>query len=52
MEFDLELYRREVRVSESPRIRLSAIDIAPDFPQHTLVFVHGFGDRPPSGAIS
>ncbi len=45
MEFDLELYRREVRVSESPRIRLSAIDIAPDFPQHTLVFVHGFGGQ-------
>ncbi len=45
MEIDLELYRREVRTSESPRIRLSAIDIAPDRPLRTLVFVHGFGGQ-------
>ncbi len=45
MEIDLELYRREVRTSETPRIRLSAIDIAPDRPLRTLVFVHGFGGQ-------
>jgi long-chain acyl-CoA synthetase len=42
---DLDLYRREVRVSTSPRIRLSAIDIAPERYQRTFVFIHGFGGR-------
>jgi len=41
MEVDLELYRREVRVS--PSIQLSVIDIAPERPRHTFVFVHGYG---------
>lgn len=45
MDIDLELYRHEVRVSEDPLIRLSAIDIHPDQPQHTLVFIHGFGGK-------
>src|SRR3954469_17056476 len=45
MELDLELYRREVRVSTEPLVRLSAIDIAPDHAQRTLVFVHGFGGQ-------
>jgi long-chain acyl-CoA synthetase len=45
MEIDLELYRREVRVSASPLVRLSAIDIAPDRPQTTMVFIHGFGGQ-------
>src|SRR5690606_31949895 len=45
MELDLELYRREVRVSTTPLVRLSAIDIAPDHPQRTIVFVHGFAGQ-------
>jgi long-chain acyl-CoA synthetase len=43
MDLDLELYRREVRVSSQPLVRLSAIDICPDRPARTLVFIHGFG---------
>ena len=43
MEIDLELYRREVRVSSTPLIQLSVIDIAPEQPRYTFVFVHGYG---------
>lgn len=43
MDVDLELYRREVRVSYNPAVNLSVIDIAPDFPLSTMVFLHGFG---------
>jgi len=43
MDIDLELYRHEVRVSTHPLVRLSAIDISPDRPQWTMVFIHGFG---------
>ena len=45
MDIDLELYRREVRISTHPLVRLSAIDIAPEHPQWTMVFVHGFGGQ-------
>ncbi|MBI4770173.1 MAG: alpha/beta fold hydrolase, partial [Chloroflexi bacterium] len=45
MDIDLELYRREVRVSSQPLMRLSAIDISPDRPQRTFVFLHGFGGQ-------
>ncbi|MBI3242387.1 MAG: alpha/beta fold hydrolase [Chloroflexi bacterium] len=45
MDIDLELYRHEIRVSTNPLIRLSAIDIAPDRPQWTMVFIHGFGGQ-------
>lgn len=45
MDIDIELYRREVRVCSSPLVRLSAIDIAPDRPRRTLVFLHGFGGQ-------
>ena len=45
MQLDLELYRREVRVSTNPLVRLSAIDIAPDHAERTLVFVHGYGGQ-------
>lgn len=45
MKVDLELYRQDVRVSVRPLVRLSIIDIAPEQPQHTLVFLHGFGGR-------
>ncbi len=43
MDVDIELYRREVRISAQPIIRLSAIDIAPDRHRRTIVFLHGFG---------
>src|SRR5919106_3337964 len=52
MTIDLDLYRHEVRVSTSPLVhktaslvRLSAIDISPDHPQRTFVFIHGFGGQ-------
>jgi long-chain acyl-CoA synthetase len=34
-----------VRVSTNPLVRLSAIDISPDHPQRTFVFLHGFGGQ-------
>jgi long-chain acyl-CoA synthetase len=43
LEVDIELYRREVRLSSQPLVRLSVIDIAPEQPPRTFVFVHGFG---------
>ena len=43
MEIDLELYRREVWVSTNPPVQLSLIDIAPEHPRHTIVFIHGYG---------
>lgn len=45
MDIDLDLYRHEVRVSTNPLVRLSAIDISPEHPQRTCVFVHGFGGQ-------
>lgn len=45
MDIDLGLYRHEVRVSSDPLVRLSAIDISPDRPQRTFVFLHGFGGQ-------
>ncbi len=45
MDIDLDLYRHEVRVSANPLVRLSAIDISPDLPQRTFVFIHGFGGQ-------
>src|SRR5215510_3548003 len=45
MHIDLDLYRHEVRVSASPLVRLSAIDISPEQPQRTFVFIHGFGGQ-------
>ena len=45
MEIDLELYRSGVAVSTEPLVRLSAIDIAPEQPRRTLLFLHGFGGR-------
>jgi pimeloyl-ACP methyl ester carboxylesterase len=45
MDIDLDLYRREVRVSSNPLVRLSAIDVSPDHPQQTFVFLHGFGGQ-------
>ncbi len=45
MTVDLELYRNEVRVSENPPVTLSIIDIAPELPRRTLIFLHGFGGQ-------
>ncbi|MFH2101931.1 MAG: alpha/beta fold hydrolase [Chloroflexota bacterium] len=45
MNIDHELYRHEVRVATDPLVRLSAIDISPDRPQHTFLFLHGFGGQ-------
>jgi long-chain acyl-CoA synthetase len=45
MDIDLDLYRHEVRISANPLVRLSAIDISPDHPQRTFVFIHGFGGQ-------
>jgi long-chain acyl-CoA synthetase len=45
MRLDLELFRREVRISDEPLIRLSAIDMAPDHPRRTFIFIHGFGGQ-------
>ncbi|MEP7358107.1 MAG: alpha/beta fold hydrolase, partial [Anaerolineales bacterium] len=43
MDVDIELYRREVHISATPLVRLSAIDIAPPRPLRTIVFIHGLG---------
>jgi len=43
IETHLELYREEVLISETPPLRLSYIDIMPENPIGTMVFVHGFG---------
>lgn len=43
MPIDLDLYRREVRVAIKPDVRLSVVDIAPDFYKNTFLFLHGFG---------
>ena len=45
MDIDLDLYRHEVRVSSTPLVRLSALDISPDHPQRTFIFLHGFGGQ-------
>ena len=45
MQIDPELYRREVRIGIQPAQHLSVIDINPERPQRTLVFLHGFGGR-------
>ncbi len=45
MDIDLDLYRHEIRISSNPLVRLSAIDVSPELPQRTLVFVHGFGGK-------
>jgi long-chain acyl-CoA synthetase len=47
MDLDIELYRREISVSAEPPVRLSAIDISPDQPARTILFIHGFGGTAP-----
>jgi long-chain acyl-CoA synthetase len=41
MQIDLELYRQDVWTGD--HVRLSVIDIQPERPARTLIFVHGFG---------
>jgi long-chain acyl-CoA synthetase len=43
MTIGLALYRRQVVISSDPRVALSAIDIAPEHPRRTFLFIHGFG---------
>jgi long-chain acyl-CoA synthetase len=45
MDIDLDLYRHEIRVSSDPLVRLSAVDISPERPERTFVFIHGFGGQ-------
>lgn len=45
MQVDIELYRRELRLGDDRRVTLSAVDIAPENAERTLVFVHGFGGQ-------
>jgi len=40
---DLELYRKEVVVSNQPLVRLSVIDAGRSPAERTLLFLHGFG---------
>ncbi len=40
---DLDLYRKEVVVSENPPVRLSVIDAGRSPAERTLFFIHGFG---------
>lgn len=43
MQIDLELYRQDVWVGPESSVRLSVIDVQPERPARTLVFIHGFG---------
>ncbi len=43
MDLDLELYRYSITVQQHPPVRLSVIDVNPESPQRTFVFLHGFG---------
>ena len=40
---DLDLYRKEVLVSENPPVRLSVMDAGRSPAERTLFFIHGFG---------
>lgn len=43
MQVDIELYRHDLTLPTTPPLRLTCIDIAPDHPRRTLLFLHGFG---------
>ncbi|MCQ3936429.1 MAG: hypothetical protein DPW18_05205 [Chloroflexi bacterium] len=45
MDIDLDLYRHEIRASSDPLVRLSAMDVSPERPKRTIVFIHGFGGK-------
>lgn len=40
---DLDLYRKDVVVSQNPLVRLSVIDAGRSLSERTLFFIHGFG---------
>jgi long-chain acyl-CoA synthetase len=42
MNIDISLYRKDVKVSTGKPFNISVIDIAPDHPQRTIIFIHGF----------
>ena len=43
MQVDIELYRRELQIWDDPPVHIALIDIAPEHPERTIVFLHGFG---------
>ncbi len=43
MDVDLELYREEALIQDEPPVRLSYVEVAPEAPVGTMVFIHGFG---------
>jgi long-chain acyl-CoA synthetase len=45
MALDLELYRLRIHLPSSPPIALSVIDIAPEHPSKTIIFLHGYGGQ-------
>lgn len=45
MTLDIELYRREIPLPSEPPIKLSVIDISPEHPLKTIVFLHGYGGQ-------
>jgi long-chain acyl-CoA synthetase len=45
MEIDLELFRKDVRIPNDPTVQLSVIDISPEHPVRTMVFLHGYGGQ-------
>jgi len=42
MNIDIELYRKEITISYKPELHISLIDIVPELPQKTYLFIHGF----------
>ena len=45
MALDIELYRLRIRLPSEPVIHLSVIDIAPERPSQTIIFLHGYGGQ-------
>ena len=45
MALDLELCRLRIRLPSQPPIHLSVIDIAPEHPSRTIIFLHGYGGQ-------
>ena len=45
MALDIELYRRLTRLPSQPPVHLSVIDIAPEHPSRTIIFLHGYGGQ-------
>ena len=49
MDLDLDLSRREVRISSNPQVHYSAIDVSPEHPTRTFVIFQGFGGQAERG---